>query len=80
MLLGWVVISAALVAVALVLNTSGHNACIQPMGTACPSPPSHSGPDSTFGWGIAAQQHSTRRAPLGDAPRRLGFVTFPKTG
>ena len=38
MLLLWVVISAALVAVALVLNTSGHKACIQSMGTACPSP------------------------------------------
>ena len=42
MLLLWVVISAALVA--LVLNTSGHKACIQSMGTACPSPPSHSMP------------------------------------
>ena len=39
MLLLWVVISAALVAVALVLNTSGHKACIQSMGTACPSRP-----------------------------------------
>ena len=37
MLLLWVVISAALVAVALVLNTSGHKACIQSMGTACRS-------------------------------------------
>jgi hypothetical protein len=44
MLLLWVVISAALVAVALVLNTSGHKACTQSMGTACPSPPSHSMP------------------------------------
>jgi hypothetical protein len=42
MLLLWVVISAALLAVALVLNTSGHNACTRSMGTACPSPPSHS--------------------------------------
>jgi hypothetical protein len=39
MLLLWVVISAALVAVALVLNTSGHKACIPSMGTACPSRP-----------------------------------------
>jgi len=44
MLLLWVVISAGLIAVALVLSISGHNACIQPMGTACPAPPSHSGP------------------------------------
>ncbi len=44
MLLLWVVISIALVAVALVLNTSGHNACIQSMGTACTAPPSHSMP------------------------------------
>jgi len=49
MLLLWVVVSAALLAIALVLNTSGHKACIQSMGTACPSPPSHSGPGSTFG-------------------------------
>jgi len=48
MLLLWAVISAALLAIALLLNTSGHNACIQWMGTACPSPPSHSGPGSTF--------------------------------
>jgi hypothetical protein len=38
MLLLWVVISAALLAIALVLNTSGHNACTRSMGTACPSP------------------------------------------
>src|SRR5260370_42716302 len=44
MLLLWVVISIALVAVALVLNTSGHNACIQSMVTACTAPPSHSMP------------------------------------
>jgi hypothetical protein len=48
MLVLWAVISAALLAVALLLNNSGHNACIQSMGTACPSPPS-SGPGSTFG-------------------------------
>ena len=49
MLLLWAVTTAALLAVALLLNTSGHNACIQSMGTACPSPPSHSGAGSTFG-------------------------------
>lgn len=39
MLLLWIVITAALLAVALVLNTSGHNAsCIRSAGTACPSP------------------------------------------
>jgi hypothetical protein len=45
MLLLLVVISAALLAVALVLNTSGHNAsCIRSMGMACSSAPSHSMP------------------------------------
>jgi hypothetical protein len=44
-LLLWAVISAALLAIALLLNTSGHSACIQPMGTACPSLLSHSGHD-----------------------------------
>ena len=48
-LLLWAVTTAALLATALLLNTSGHNACIQSMGTACPSPPSHSGAGSTFG-------------------------------
>jgi hypothetical protein len=43
-LLLWVVISAGLLAVALVLSTSGHKGCIQSMGTACPSPPPHSMP------------------------------------
>jgi hypothetical protein len=49
MLLLWVVITAGLLAVALALNTSDHNACIRPMGTACPSASSHSGPGSAFG-------------------------------
>jgi hypothetical protein len=44
MLLLWVVISAGLLAVALVLNTSGHKACTRSMGTACTDPPSHSMP------------------------------------
>ena len=43
-LLLWAVTTAALLATALLLNTSGHNACIQSIGTACPSPPSHGGP------------------------------------
>jgi hypothetical protein len=43
-LLLWTVTAAALLATALLLNTSGHNACIQSIGTACPSPPSHGGP------------------------------------
>jgi hypothetical protein len=38
MLLLWAVTSAALLTVALVLNSSGPKACIQSMGTACPSP------------------------------------------
>ena len=38
MLLLWAIISAALLAVALALSTSGHKACIRSMGTACPSP------------------------------------------
>jgi hypothetical protein len=45
----WAVTTAALLTIALLLNTSGDNACTQPMGTACPSAPSHSGPGSTFG-------------------------------
>ena len=48
-LLLWAVTTAALLTVALLLNTSGHSACIQSIGTTCPSPPSHSGPGSTFG-------------------------------
>ena len=44
MLLLWVVISAGLVAVALVLNNSGHKACIQSMGRCAPPLPSHSMP------------------------------------
>jgi len=48
MLLLWAVISVALVAVALALNTSGHRTCIRSMGTACPSPsaPPHAAADS----------------------------------
>ena len=42
MLVLWAGISAALLTVALALNTSGHTSCIQSIGTACPSPPSHS--------------------------------------
>ena len=38
MLLLWVIVSAGLLAVALVLSTSGHQGCIQSMGTACLSP------------------------------------------
>ena len=38
MLLVWAVVSAGLIAVALALNTSGHNACVRSVGTACPSP------------------------------------------
>ena len=37
-LLLWVVISAGMLTVALVLNTSGHKACTGSMGTACPTP------------------------------------------
>jgi hypothetical protein len=44
MLLLWVVISTGLLAVALVLSTSGHKGCIQSMGTTCPSPAPHSMP------------------------------------
>jgi hypothetical protein len=49
MLLLWVGVSAGLLAVALVLNNSGHKACIRSMGTGCPSASSHSGRGSTFG-------------------------------
>jgi hypothetical protein len=79
MLLLWVVISAGMVAVALVLNTSGHNACTRSMGTACLSPGPTAVPVAPSGEGITAPRHSTRRAHLGDAPRRPGFVLFPKT-
>ena len=48
-LLLWAVTTAALLTIALLLNTGGHDACIQSIGTTCPSPPSHSGPGSTFG-------------------------------
>jgi hypothetical protein len=44
MLLLWVVISAGLLAIALVLSTRGHKGCIQSMGTTCPSTPRHSMP------------------------------------
>jgi hypothetical protein len=37
MLLLWMVISVGLLAAALVLNNSVHKACIQSMGTVCPS-------------------------------------------
>ena len=49
-LLLWAVTTAAMLTVAVLLNTSGHNACIQSIGTECPSPPSHSTalvPDTT---------------------------------
>ena len=50
MLLLWPVISAALLTVVLALNTSGHNtSCIRSVRTACPSPPSSSGPGRNFG-------------------------------
>jgi len=39
MLLLWAAIAAALLAVALVLNTGGHKACVQWTGTACPASP-----------------------------------------
>ena len=42
-LLLWAATTAALLATALLLNTSGHNACVQSIGTACPSPQSHGG-------------------------------------
>jgi hypothetical protein len=45
MLLLWIVISAALPAVALVLNTSGHKRLLHPVGgNGVPSPPSRSMP------------------------------------
>lgn len=49
LLLLWAVISAAVLAVVLLLNPGSHKACVQPMGTACPAAPSHSGPGSAFG-------------------------------
>ena len=48
-LLLWAVSTAALLTVALLLNASGHNACIQSIGTTSPSPSSHSGPVAPSG-------------------------------
>jgi hypothetical protein len=48
MLLLWVVISAGLLAVALVLNTSGQKACIRSMGTACSFAPSPQRADTSY--------------------------------
>ena len=45
----WAVISAALLTIALLLNTSGHKTCIRSVGTGCPSASAHSGPSNTFG-------------------------------
>ena len=39
MLVLWAVITAALLAVALALNTSGHKTCVRSMGTECPASP-----------------------------------------
>jgi hypothetical protein len=63
----WAVITAALLAIALILNTSGHNApCTRSMRTACPSPPSGSGPANTYGCPVARavrrRRHSGRPA------------------
>lgn len=63
MLLLWAVTIAALLTIALLLNTSGHNACTQSVRTACTSAPSGSGPASTYGWPVAAMRNSTRQAP-----------------
>ena len=86
MLLLWAVISAGLLAVALALNTSGHGTCIRSMGTACPSPPPTRAPVAPSGErpprsDIPAGTRAAifQQAPLGNAPRRPGFVPFPKT-
>jgi hypothetical protein len=63
MLLLWAVTTAALFTIALLLNTSGHNASTQSVRTACPSAPSGSGPASTYGWPVAAMRDSTRQRP-----------------
>ena len=63
MLLLWAVTTAALLTIALLLNTSGHNASTQSVRTACPSAPSGSGLASTYGWPVAAMRNSTRQRP-----------------
>ena len=86
MLLLWAVISAALLTVPLVLNADGHKTCVRSMGTACPSPPPTGAPVAPSGErpprsDIPAGTRAAifQQAPLGNAPRRPGFVPFPKT-
>jgi uncharacterized protein (TIGR03083 family) len=77
MLLPWVVISAGLLAVALVLNTSGHKARIQSTGTVRPSPvPQHAsrrmnGPSAATGRGLRAAIGSRSRYASAMGVRRL---------
>jgi hypothetical protein len=57
MFLLWAVISAALLAVVLLLSTSGSKACIRSMGTACPSPsiPQHADPSHLMGLRLSTE-------------------------
>ena len=73
MLLLWVVISAGLIAVALVLNNSGHKACIQSMGTVCPSPsiPQHAD------WSSASAKVAALPARQAGGTRRCAAPCVP---
>jgi hypothetical protein len=64
MFLLWTVISAALLAVALLLNTSGSKACIRSTGTACPSPsiPQHADPSQLMGLRLPAEAFPHRQS------------------
>jgi len=64
MFLLWAVISAALLAFALLLNTSGPKACIRLMGTACPSPsiPRHADPSQLMGLRLPAEAFPHRQS------------------
>ena len=78
MLVLWAVISAALLAAALVLNTSGHKTCIQSIGTVCPASPvtQHADASHVMNLRLLAQAPSrTRtagpRGPVREPSRRL---------
>ena len=93
MLVLWAVIAAALVAVALALNTSGPTTCIRSMGTAClsPSAPQHAGASQLMNLRLLAETfphrpsagcalvHLDRKAPMigNTCPRANGGSGSP---
>lgn len=64
MLLLWVVISAGLLAVALVLNNSGHKACIRSTGTVCSSIPQHADAPHVMNLRLLAEAFLARTAGM----------------